>query len=44
VLTRRHVALFDGAFFRVAPLTLEKELHTFAAAEAADGTVISSHI
>src|SRR5207247_6768688 len=43
VLSRRKVALLDGALFRVTPLSLEKQFHRLAAAQAADRTNITSH-
>src|SRR5439155_9855086 len=43
LLTGREIALLDRAFFRVAPLALEEQLHRFAAAQPADRSDITSH-
>ena len=43
VLARGHVALLDRALLGVAALTLEEQLHALAAAQSANGSVISSH-
>ena len=43
VLPGGHVALFDRALLGVAALTLEEQLHALTAAQAANGSVISSH-
>ena len=43
VLAGRHVALLDGALLGVAALALEEQLHALAAAQAANGSVVSSH-
>src|SRR5690606_13245867 len=42
-LSGRHVPLLDGALLGVAALALQEQLHALAAAEAADGSVITSH-
>src|SRR6202022_3808438 len=44
VLARGKIALLDGAFLRVAPLSLEEQLHRLAAAEPADRTNVTSHL
>src|SRR5688572_16517801 len=43
MLPRRHVALLDRALLGVATLALEEQLHALAAAEAANGSVITCH-
>ena len=43
MLSGRGRALSDGALFGVALVALEEELAAFAAAQAANGTCISSH-
>ena len=42
MLSRRVVSSFDGALVRIAPLSLEKELHIFAPAKPAHRVGISS--
>ena len=37
-------AAIDGALLGVATLALQEELEPFAAAEAADGTTVTSHV
>src|SRR6186997_1609619 len=43
VVSRRVAAALDGALLRQAALTLEEELHAFAAAVAALGSQRTSH-
>src|SRR5262249_48999818 len=44
VLPRREIALLDRALLRVAALSLEEQLHAFAAAQPADRTDITRHL
>src|SRR5688500_15769379 len=44
VLTRGEVALLDRALLGVAALPLEEQLHALAAAQAADGSDVTSHL